>query len=238
MKRVLYSAIMVVFTVIFVVVLTTPSYSQLFVGVQGGVSMATLSMKTGDELSGNLSMMTRITGGVMARYNATKNIGIQAELNYVGKGTHQSRSSSGSLGSSEFHSDLMFNYIEVPILFCYTLPSVLPKIDVNFLAGPSFGFIESARSKGYSTITSGGNTTRRDFEEQLLKKDVNSPDIGLNVGAGVSFNVTSSLSLMFNGRYQLGLTNAIPDDFLTGNNANDKVNTRTIIIMAGVALKI
>lgn len=224
----------------------TPSFAQLYIGVQGGVGIASQSwdLKKRADPSAELtfSSLTGITGGLMVRYNLTKNIGIQGELNYLRKGSHML----SSVNMSEYdtligNTDFSFNYIEIPVMFCYTLPSVLPMLDVNFLAGPSIGFYESGRSNVSTILSSTGQNSQVDFEELIFKKNVRSPDFGITAGIGTTLNLSPSLSFMLTGRYLFGLTNIVvdvpppPSPISIGATA---ARNRTIIIMAGAALRL
>ncbi|MBL7999720.1 MAG: PorT family protein [Candidatus Kapabacteria bacterium] len=225
---------------VILMVFALPSFAQLYVGVQGGLSIASQSWDIKDQsVKPTLSSLIGITGGVMTRYNITRVFGIQGEVNYLRKGSHLTSTASQSGSTIERHTDMMFNYIEIPVMFAYTLPSDIPMVDLSILFGPSIGIVESARMKGYTTMSAFGQNTRVDFDDVILKKDVRSPDISITTGVGANLRLNSTLSFMFTARYLFGLTNIIPDDASqTALSINESVRNRTIIVMAGAAVKL
>lgn len=232
------------FLIAILVLSVVPCISQIYVGVQGGLGIASQSwtLKNSD-FKPDVSSITGVTGGVMARYYLTKNIGIQGELSYVRKGTHSMSSFPSLVGGNivtvQGHIDNTFNFVEIPVMFCYTFPSVLPMLDVSVLAGPSIGLYESGRMTGY-TSTSAGKVPGSEIDDVILKEDVRSPELSLTAGLSAGLNLSSSVMVSLTGRYLLGLSNIVPENEknIQGNMGIENVMNRSILIMAGVALRL
>jgi hypothetical protein len=232
------------FLIVILVVGCVQCYSQLYVGVQGGVGIASQSWTTNDANSKpDVSSLTGVMGGVMARYYLSKNIGVQGELSYIRKGAHTMSSIPSLVGGNivtvESHTDSTFNFIEIPVMFCYTLPSVLPMLDVSILAGPSIGLYESGRTKGYIS-TSAGKVTGSVTDKVILKTDVRSPELSLTAGLSAGLNLSSSVMVSLTGRYLLGVSNLVPEEEKNAqsNMGIENVKNRSILIMAGVAVRL
>lgn len=148
-------------------------------GVKAGVAIANL---TGDNTDG-LNSKTGFMFGGFAAFPIGESISLQPEVLYVEKGTKfDEDNGTGTMVEVK----LKLNYIDIPILFKYTMAgeSARPYL----LAGPSIGFKTSAK------VSAEGQSADFDY--------VKSTDFGLVFGAGVNFQ-----RFMLEGRYGLGLSN-------------------------------
>jgi len=97
-------------------------------GIQAGIAG---SQVDGNQLSGYNK--AGLFGGVFTSYSLAKSISLQLELNYIEKGSRENPTENNNF--SEFKIKL--NYIEIPLLFRYTLPNKFRKagIDLGFSYG-------------------------------------------------------------------------------------------------------
>jgi len=138
-------------------------------GVKAGVNLTSF---TGDDADGFESLVGFAFGGFIS-HSLSENIAIQPEVLFSMKGA---KTEIGDI-------DLKYNYIEIPVLLKYTLPTD-GLLKPMFFAGPSFGILMSAEADG------------EDF-----KDDSKSTDLSIVVGAGLQIE-----ALSFDIRYTMGMT--------------------------------
>lgn len=136
------------------------SYSQVRLGVKGGLNLATVKYINADNSKARLGW----NAGALAEIPIQDNLLIRPELLYSSKGFAFSALGTGSAGS------VRLNYIAVPVLFGYRLN---PKSEI--LLGPEFGFLRKAVSKSLG-ISDNMTNFYRNF------------DIGFDLG--ITYHVT------------------------------------------------
>jgi hypothetical protein len=122
-------------------------------------------------------MRTSIHLGLLAEIIVSDNFSVQPELLYSGQGSTYT-------GSAPGFARTKLDYLTVPVLGKFGLTDKL-----SFEAGPQLGFLVSAKRKT--------NTSNDKIE------GVKTLDFGLN--AGLEYELSSGV--IFQGRYNLGLTN-------------------------------
>lgn len=142
-------------------------------GLKAGLGMANL---TGD-IEGNATKMG-FGFGLFLTYQASPTIAVQPELLYVMKGTKD----------DETDAKLKIDYIEVPVLFKYMIPTQ-GKIAPNFFAGPFIGFKASAKV------------------EDVDAEGIKSTDFGVTFGGGIDIASGATGVFTIDARYDLGLSN-------------------------------
>ena len=112
-----------------------------------------------------------------------------------------------------FELELNLSYFSVPVMLRYNLGS--EDTSPYIVVGPEFGFLLSAKSKF-------------DGEEEDIKDELKSIDLGFNVGAGVSMDM-GTMPAFAEVRYSLGLSdiNDDPDD-------DDTIKTTGIQFFVGM----
>ena len=130
------------------------------------------------------SMRTSIHLGLLAEIIVSDNFSVQPELLYSGQGSTYT-------GPNPGFARTKLDYLTVPVLGKFGLTDKL-----SFEAGPQLGFLVSAKTKT--------NTSNDKIE------GVKTLDFGLN--AGLEYELSSGV--IFQGRYNLGLT----DTGLTGDS--------------------
>jgi len=141
--------------------------------------------------------------GVMFGLNISKNVGIQAEINYS--------AISQKYKDQDLEREVHLNYLNIPVMLSLNTDKTKP-VNLNLVAGPQFGI-----NVGSSMTTSGGNNA--DTLHAVLA--VKQGDIGIAYGAGLEFALnkmhTFRLDIGFRGAY--GLVN-IDETNISNNTYN------------------
>ncbi len=157
--------------------------------------------------------LTRPTVGVFGAFNLGNRFSVQPEILYLANG-----------GGDEFLETgetitLEFDYLHVPILARYRLMQGVRAVPVVF-AGPSIGFLLSAKTRSYLD----GTLEHEDRITDLYRK----VNVGLICGLGVDWQL-GRLSLLFDLRLDLGLT-----DISRPLSGVPITKTRTFSFLVGV----
>lgn len=186
-----------------VLLATTSASAQTFqFGVKGGVNFATLSVEDGD--SPFESRIGLVAGGFVT-WRAFSWLELQPEVLFTSKGA--------TVEESGIASDLMVDYLEVPILARYTRP-LSDHWRFYVAGGPTLATRLRARTR---TEFSGGT------EEIDVDDDVEQMDFGVAVGGGLEMG-----TFVFDGRYTFGLSDIDADQSDTSTFRN-----RVISVTAG-----
>ena len=126
-------------------------------------------------------------GGLVGVMNFMPNMGVEVDIQYA------MYKYGVTIGEVEYSTTI--NNLVIPILFRYTMP--MPTMSPYFVAGPSMIYGLSG-----SMSTSGGVIdTTMDIESEYLETD-----FGIQVGAGVDFNMMPQWTLSPYARFQYNLT--------------------------------
>jgi hypothetical protein len=164
-----------------------PASAQVSFGVQGGLSLASLS---GDDAEGELEdTRTGFNAGAFVELPLADIIWLVPGAYYVQKGA----TSDGVV------DQLSIDYLEVPLLLRVGVSERDP-IGVNLFLGPTFAYQLKCEFEL-------GNVTRDCEDSTASNFDITkSFDFGLMVGGGVSFAVSEGVALLANAFWDLGLT--------------------------------
>jgi len=158
-------------------------------GVKAGVNMANLTGE-GTEKS-DLSMRMGFGGGVFVNYAFTELFAVQVEALYMMKGaTYEFEGKSYDIAK--------FDYIELPLLLKVTIPTE-GKIKPAIFAGPTFGFLMSAKALGDEMV------------EEDVKDQMNSMDIGILGGAEIGYQLEKGM-IFLGASYEVGLQNLAKEE--------------------------
>ena len=208
------------------------AYSQVHVGLVGGVNVATL--KDGDPDVVDVSSRTHFSLGGVVDVALGRGFSLRAEPTYLRKGGVSTESEDGVSGENEF----LFSYLEVPLLLSYTFGA--GPVRPYLTAGPSIGLFLDADDV----------VLRR--PDGVFKADIDAVierfDVGLALGSGVSYPV-GRVTLFAQGRYTLGLANINHGGLVTiRDDVNDlslefeldptDIKTRGFQMMAGVTFRL
>lgn len=195
---------------------------HLYLGARVGTNLANQSY---DSLpsGASLGIHTGFLAGAQMDYWFDDMWALSAQVLYDQKGTHEDISDPALPGLTGT-ADLVFNYLEIPILLkvSFGTGDVRPYV----FAGPSFGIFLSGNDKISSTYQG------HSMDTTILVPDstVKSPDIAAVFGAGVSLKLSSGQMLFFDAAYALGLVNIAkppPGD-------NTTVKSRDIRLAVGI----
>lgn len=151
---------------------------QNMVGVKGGFIAAEV---TGD-FADDFSSRTGFGFGGFLQVMVGPNFSIQPEALYLAK------------GASEDDAEVRLNYLQIPVLVQYHLPT--PGVSPRVFAGPSLAFEVSCDIEDGSFSAS--------CEDEGV--DTKSADFGLVFGAGVDIPA-GGVVVTLDGRYDMGVTN-------------------------------
>jgi hypothetical protein len=229
MKKLLFSL-----SVLSFIVFDTPiaDAQQMMIGARLGANLANQSNDSLPSGASN-SINTGILAGVQFDYwfNDMWALSVQAFYDEKGSNEHYSQpvTFEGETTTATGTSNLNLNYIEVPILLKASFGS--SNIRPYVFAGPSFGFFLSGNESTNTAATFPGaiNTTTSAYQD-IADSSINSPDISVVFGAGVSSKLTSGQMLFLDAAYSLGLVNITK----TSSGDNTTIKSRDIRIAAGI----
>ena len=190
--------------------IAAPLQAQTTLGVKGGINIATVDTNVSD-ISDLVDSKTGFVGGGFVTLGLGSLFALQPELLYSQKGFQV----------DEFGETVKFNtnYIEIPVLLKaqFKLAMLRPAV----YAGPVLSF-ETSCSLSASEVSV-------DCDDELAgvgERKTN--EWGAVFGANLDF-ILGSITLILDGRYQLGLTNLadVPD-------SDDSVKNNVWQIMAGI----
>ena len=185
--------------------------------VVGGKAGMTLS-RTNFNPSVQQSMLPGITAGAMFRYIEEKNFGLIAEFNLVQRGWKE------AFDDSDLSYNHRFTYLELPILTHIFFGN--NRVKGFFNLGPELGvMIADGASSNFdyhnaATMEYFVQNTRH--IEQMTMKVKNRLDYGICAGAGMEVNLNTKQSLLLEGRFYYGLTDAFPShktDIFSSSNS-------------------
>lgn len=189
------------------ILVSSLAFSQQF-GLKGGLNVSTISSEGYDDTKAKVGFY----GGAFVNIPASESFSIQPEVIYNNLGSEMKGKISGNSYSQKFN----LNYLSVPVMFQY---KATPQFYLE--AGPEFGFLLSAKSK-----TTWNNSS---FTSEIDKKDINSFNFGVGLGAG--FDITKRIGV--NARYVAGFSDVTKPEADPSTNAKNKNNT----FQAGVNFK-
>ena len=194
--------------------IAAPLPAQTTIGVKGGINVADVSTNVVD-VSDLVDSKTGFVGGGFVTLGLGSLFAVQPELLYSQKGFKAEEG-----GQS---ARLNTNYLEIPVLLKaqFKLAMLRPAV----YAGPVVSF-ETTCNLDVLGVTSDCDDDDEGFDQR--KKT----DWGAVFGANLDFFL-GPLTLILDGRYQLGLTNLADDP-----EGNDEVKTRVWQFMAGVGFTI
>jgi outer membrane protein W len=154
------------------------AHTQPRLGVKGGLNMTHFS---GDNI--NTSNLNRAVFGVFGEIPLTQNLSVSTEINYSNEGTGYNN---GALEKTKV------SYLEIPVLANIYLSNgmVRPKI----FGGPSMSFLMDAEN-----VYADGSKIKIDDSYKENK-------LGIVLGAGADVKITQENYLIFDIRYDLGVT--------------------------------
>lgn len=217
------------FTIILAIAAFTASAQvQLSVGPRVGINLASFSLDDEEEI-GELSNRLGLLGGAVVELRFTDNLALQTELGFIQKGAKSEFSfTDPQLGEFSEETEIIFNYLEVPVLF--KAGTSFGKARLDALVGPSFGYAMNAKGKYKSTFN--GETEEEEEDLDFDENGITRFDLGLQFGAALGINITENAQLFVDGRYLLGLSN------LNEDSEDGTIKNKGIALSAGVLFRL
>ena len=179
----------VVLTLLVLGAMGTDALAQsVSLGVRAGLDYAYASTGSTSTISPHASS---IVGGLV-EVELLPSIVFQAGLQVAQRHTTVTHSTPGLPNPTE--TAYSFNYFEIPLTL--KLAMGRPSFQVYGLAGANVGTL--MRAVGETTTPTG-------TESEDIKASLDKTNIALEVGGGIGFQVASHLSLVVDGRYNMGL---------------------------------
>ncbi len=216
-------------------ILSVPSslYAQQFYyGVQGGLNISDIALKSASGTKQLTSSGTNFGIGAVVGYKFNRNVALHAEPMYLRKGGIQKATSANP------DITITISTIEIPVL---VKAGFGEKIRPYFLAGPSVGFVLDAQAE----TEFGGVVAGQDVQTYTadLGGILEKVDVSFSVGAGLSYTM-KNYQLFLNGRYTFGLTDLYKggniewqsgnESFSVEGNPAAELKTGGIQIMIGI----
>ncbi|MGD1044549.1 MAG: porin family protein [Bacteroidota bacterium] len=190
---------------------STVAFGQLGIGIskgiKGGLNFATVG---GSDAPTGTTSNTGFAAGVFAEISLPGPISIQPEVLYSVKGYKLDVPGIGSKTGT-------YSYVDIPVLAKFSLP--LPILKPFIFAGPSFGFLMSAKEKTDNTFLGTSN-------EVDVKDNTTGTDIGLVIGVGAKLSLIV-FDLTVDARYNMGLSTL-------DKSGNAKVYNRVFAVYVGI----
>lgn len=173
----------------FAILFVLNAFSQISYGVHAGIGVYRIK----DFIADNA--LAGFTGGVHAQISIAKSFVIQPEVNFqMQGGRHNYLGFMGDIASVEFEDSYRFNYLNIPILVKYQIPTTT----LNVFVGPQNGFLLSAKHK----------STPKDYETFTsdVKDKMNSYAFSGVYGIGWDFSQPDNRKISLEARYSNDFT--------------------------------
>ena len=189
--------------------------ASIWLGAHAGADIGTIATGPPDAY-GTVTSKTGIAVGAEAGYWISDNLGISTGLAYVQKGANITNVQYGDSYS------IVYRYLQMPVLLKATFGS--GPVKPFFFAGPEIGLKLSATQSGPIL----GRDTTVNAPDSLLKKF----NIGILLGAGITYQVNPKTMLFLEAGYDHGMSNISP------NERYFAVSTRDIRASLGILFRI
>jgi opacity protein-like surface antigen len=188
-------------------------------GVKAGLNLANHygSGTDADSEFGEHKFKAGVVGGVFMSYALSPQFSVQPEILYSMKGYKWE----GTGGEAGYTEKGKFNYLEVPVLFKYNVPTE-GTTSPNLFVGPAVAFLMSAKID-WDYDTESGTVDWKDSTKSV--------DFGVAFGGGVDFAMGEG-TVTFDVRYTLGLSK-LPDLAEPDPDFDDKIKNKAWSFMFG-----
>jgi opacity protein-like surface antigen len=199
-----------------------------YLGVKGGLNIATLSIDESVELLDSVFIepdsRNGIAAGAFVGFQIAPNFIIQTEFLYSQKGAKYDTTLTLEGITGDVEIMLKFDYIEIPVLLKYAIP-LQGNVRPTLFCGPALAIKSASKLKITASAMGQSASETIDIEE------VKSTDFGLVFGGGIDIAAGRG-KIVLDGRYTLGLSTV--DD----SPLNDDIKNRAFSVTAGYAFPI
>lgn len=169
-----------------------PASAQWAIGAKGGITFADLSIDDAEDL--DTDTRTGFNGGGFLEIPVGDVFAFQPGVYFTEKGT--------SFEEDGAEAEIRLNYVEIPVLGKFAVPTGGP-VGIYFLGGPVVSFEAGCEV----AVEGGGASLEVDCDEFDDGIDTKSTDFGVQVGAGIDFDISDGVALLLDGTYTFGLVN-------------------------------
>lgn len=189
------------------ILISSVGAQKIQIGVLGGPNFADMNLKSESGEDQITSSQTYFGIGGTADLQIGPFFNVQVEPMYLRKGG-QAMASNG-----DPNIDIKMNFIEIPVFLKFAFGQI---VKPYVKAGPTIGFLLNSTAE--AEIASPGSAPVT--YEADLKNVLESMDIGLGVGAGVTIPFGNN-TLFVDGRYTFGLTDLYKGGSLEWKSGSD-----------------
>jgi len=200
-----------VFFILFFFIITSTSFSQIRLGLNGGIDFASYKI-TNQAPDATFTNKVGLSIGGIVDYPIIDRLTIRLNVKYNQRGGENMIPAFGNV-----QNKIYFDYIELAPYAIYRV--VDSEILAKVMGGISFGHLVNAKVK------SGSN-------EFGVKDDFNLSNVTADFGVEVEMPVLDKISLIANGIYSLGLKN------ISKAGAGGEMKTKDIQICIGILYNI
>ncbi|RPI73370.1 MAG: PorT family protein [Ignavibacteriales bacterium] len=210
-------------TLCVLIIMSSSTLAQFSIGPRFGINLASVSNDPDYGSGVEQSSMLGFIFGASVELGIAGPFYIEVQPLYIQKGEDLKAQVAWNTqqGQQQLDTDVSdrATYLEFPVLFKIKIP-----------AGPikPYGFV----GPNIGINLSGTRTFKSSAGEEEQDLNASSIDFALDFGAGVSFGVMPMMSLTFDVRYSLGLSNVLDVETPQGGTA-PSANTRGIQLMIG-----
>ena len=183
------------------------------IGLKSGVNVA--DIRISDDFDTETSSRIGFIGGGVLSLMPSPIFAIQPEILYSQQGA--------SLSENGDEVTLETDYIQVPVLFKLSVPTT-GQVTPMFYAGPVFSFESSCSVVGEFEASVSVSCDDSGVERETT-------DVGVNVGAGLNFDIGTSAFISLEGRANLGLTDLDTD-------VDSSAKTQVFSFLAGFGIRL
>jgi hypothetical protein len=219
------------------------SRQKVKIGIKAGTSIPSLRDNSGNEISQGYESKMAESFGLIADFIVSERFSIKTGLDYSGQGGIRNGQQPvtnlpaqfsqilppGTYLYANFNNNSVLNYMEVPLMGKFEWGY---KWKYYLNAGPYIGYLLSAKQKtsgsspfyldktGTMPLTIPGQPLgAQSFDATTdVKKDINTINIGLTGGVGLSFDLNKKSALVFDLRAAYGIKSVQKDTETNGNS--------------------
>jgi opacity protein-like surface antigen len=187
-------------------VVKTSEVSKFRIGIELGLDSSTVVCDSCDSIG--MAPRIGLATGATAEYLFSDHLALEVEAMYLQKGVNIKPGSTTT-------AKINYETIDFPVSLKGRFGN--QKVKGTVFAGPQFGL---AVTKSLTVIGSGTSSlSARGF------------DFGIHVGGGVEFQVTETMNIFLNGRFNFGLVDLDIQKYLP---AGDSAHSLGLLLMSGI----
>ena len=180
--------------------LATPGIAQnVTAGVKAGVDFANLGGDFEQLIETNTKLKTGFSAGAFLGFDLSRLFRLQAELQYVQKGSKASE--------EDVEGTFKLDYMEVLVPLTLLIPIEGGAVQPRLYVGPSLAFEMSCKVK----LEAGGMSQQFDCSDEEIGAPTLSPDYGVFFGGGIDIPAGSG-AVTLDVLYNLGLRDIADED--------------------------